>query len=218
MGRLIFFIPLWFAYLLFIKLPVNALGYVMTLFTYKYRLTDYADTPKILRLWINPEDWQGGLNTYGVSSLPWWWIKPATARNPYYQGHGIGFKSFYKYHAVRNAGNGLRMTWIGGVRVNPDKTHYSTKRYMKRYEPKDMRALGIKKAGFLCWQQGRAGLKFIWIHDVPEGSPPLHTMIKIGYRIEPSYASLWNEEIEKDQLLQHRSFAMKFLYKHEDQS
>lgn len=217
MVRLIFFIPLWFFYLLLVKLPVNALGYIMVLFTSRYRDTVRADVPAILRLWISPEDWKGGPNYY-EGCLPRWWVLPPTDRYPYYRGMGSGFKSFYKYHARRNAGGGLRMTWIGGVRVNPDKIRFTTKRYMKLYEPSRIRALGLKKSGFLCWQGARAGLKFVWIHKVPEGDPPLHTVLKIGTRIEPSYALLTEEKIEKDILLQSRSFATKFLYKHEDQS
>ena len=217
MGRLIFFIPSWFIYLLFIKLPVALLGYVMTLITYRYRDTDYKDTPKLLRFWINPEDWQGGLVAYGEHSLPWWWIKPATARNPYYRGRGTGFKSFYAYH-TRNSGNGLRATWLGGVRLDPERVHYSTPHYMKEYTPAALRDSGRKMSVYLCWQGVKAGLQVMWIHDVPEGSPPLHTTFKIGWRLIPLYSTFWDEQVDKDPLLQVISFATKLLYKHEDQT
>ncbi len=203
MIRLFYFIPLWLGYLLLVKIPVNALGLLVVPFLWKYRFTDYKDVPKRFKLWTNIEDWQGGINNYGESSLPRWWVKRA----------GIGFKSFYKYHAIRNGGDGLRTTRIGGVAVDPDKIRSITKPYMRWYEPWKLREQGRASALYLTWQGLKAGLKWVRIDG-----PHEHTMFKIGYRIEPKYGSLTELEAQKDPLLQIRSFATKFLWKHEDQT
>lgn len=215
MIRLVYFIPIWIAYLFCVKIPINALGLLVTLYTYRLRNTPYDKTPKYLRLWINKEDWVGGImdekhpEWYADSeSLPPWWRKR----------EGTGWKSHWLYHAWRNGGDGLRRTRLGGLKVDPDRIFYKTKRFMTRYEPKNIRADGKQKAGFLCWQGLKAGLKYVWIHDVPEGAKPLHTVIKLGWRIEPKYAALSDEAVEKDLLLHIRSFATKFLRKHEDQT
>lgn len=203
MYRLLFFIPTWIVYLFFIKLPTILLGLVMVAFLYRYRKTDYADLPWWTRPWSNLEDWQGGDPGYGEESLPWWWIKR----------EGLGFKSFYKYHAIRNGADGLRSFAPFVVHVDPRRIRYSTETYLLWYEPWKLRELGLKSALYLCWQGWKAGLKWVYIHDEVN-----HTVLKLGWRIEPKYKSLTYEDVEGDKLLQTRSFATKFLFKHEDQT
>ncbi len=206
MYRLLYFIPLWLGYLIFVKLPVNALGLIVTLFTYKYRNTDYKDVPKRFKLWLNIEDWQGGINQWGAESLPMWWINR----------EGLGWKSHYKYHAIRNGGDGLRTTRIGGVAVDPDKIRSVVKPYMRWYEPWKLREQGRTSALYLTWQGLKAGLKYVRVYD--DEKDAIHTVFKIGYRIEPKYAALTELEVQKDPLLQIRCFATKFLWKHKDQT
>lgn len=203
MIRLLYFIPLWLGYLFLIKLPVNALGLLVTFWTYRYRNTPYDKTPKYLRLWINKEDWLGGITANGEESLPRWWVKR----------EGLGWKSHWLYHAWRNGGDGLRRTRLGGLRVDPDRIKYVAKPFMIWYEPWKLREQGRDSAIFLCWQGLKAGLKWVRIDSDTE-----HTVFKIGYRIEPKYAAYTDERVERDPLLQIRSFATKFLWKHEDQT
>ncbi len=209
MIRLLYFIPLWLGYLLLVKIPVNAAGLIVTLFTYKYRNTDYEDVPKLFKLWINKEDWQGGIDDTRYSwvtqteSLPQWWVRRA----------GLGWKSHWMYHAWRNGGDGLRTTRIGGVAVDPEKIRSVVKPYMRWYEPWKLREQGRTSALYLTWQGLKAGLKWVRIDG-----PNKHTVFKIGYRIEPKYAALTELEVQKDPLLQIRSFATKFLWKHKDQT
>lgn len=214
MLRLLYFIPLWIGYLFLIKIPVNLLGLVMTLFTYPLRNTPYDKTPKYLRFWINKEDWVGGVvdTLHPVwnadsESLPKWWIKR----------EGKGWKSHWLYHAWRNGGDGLRNS-IGGASVDPDRVEYITKDYMTDYSPQEMRKRGMKRSSYLVWQGLKAGFKITWIHDVPKGMSPKHTVLKVGYRLLPRHAALSDAQVAADPFLQMRSFATKFLFKHEDQT
>ena len=215
MFRLLYFIPIWLAYLFLIKVPVNALGLLVTVYTYRLRNTPYDKTPVYLRWWINKEDWHGGVSSLKynekcpgteVESLPRWWIKR----------EGLGFRSHWIYHAWRNGGDGLRVGMFG-VKVDPDRVEYKTKIFMKEYSPQAMRKLGITKASYLCWQGVQAGCKIVWNHGEIKGVP-VHTVIKLGWRLVPRHAALSDADVEKDPLLHMRSFATKFLYKHEDQN
>jgi hypothetical protein len=230
MHRLPFFIVTWLAYLFLIKLPTIVVGLGAVPLLYPYRHTDYKDLPWWTRLWSNHEDWQGGTPGYGEASLPWWWIRRevATYREPWHNmsntiGHalspkwerhlrwqyhvprrhqqGTGFKSFYIYHALRNGADGLRSFPPFAIYIEPPRIQYKTPTYLRWYEPWKLRELGLKSAHFLCWQGWKAGYKWVYIHDDVD-----HTVLKLGWRIDA------------DRLLQTRSFATKFLYKHEDQT
>jgi hypothetical protein len=203
MIRLLLFVPIWLVYLFLIKLPTIIVGLLVVPLLYRYRKTDYEDLPWWTRPWSNLEDWQGGTPGYGIESVPHWWIKR----------EGLGFKSFYKYHAIRNGADGLRSFKWFVVSVDPRKIKYKTEINLVWYEPWKMRELGIKSVVYLCWQGWKAGLKWVYIHD-----DKLHTVLKLGWRIEPKYAELSIDEVADDRLLQTRSFATKFLYKHEDQT
>ncbi len=81
------------------KLPVIAVGLVVVPFLWRFRRRPINKMPSWLMPWVNPEDWTGGYRKFGpfVNCVP---------LNVY--GKTVGFWLFYKYHALRNGGDGLR--------------------------------------------------------------------------------------------------------------
>lgn len=91
---------MWYATLQnLIKIPVILLGLVMVPVMWFYRRTPIKDVPKVLLPWCNPEDWFGGYRQFPVqyNCVP-----------PNLYGGKRGFWEFFKYHAFRNGGDGLR--------------------------------------------------------------------------------------------------------------
>jgi hypothetical protein len=194
MIKLPIFIIIWLAYMILLKLPAAATGFLVAPFLYRYRHTDYKDLPWWTRVHANPEDWQGqSPDGNDVDSLPRWWHKK----------HGNSFKSWYRYHAFQNPGNGLRSIEFLDLTINPSKLKYATNFYMDRYEPPEVRKAGKKFVVYLCWQGWQAGMKLIRIW-----SDDKHTVIKLGWRVEPHDT----KETDLDNLgMQDASFAGKVL-------
>jgi hypothetical protein len=162
--------------------------------------------------WLNPEDWYGTVHHY-ASSLPKWWVDK----------HGINFKSFYLYHAIRNPANGLRnIEWLD-LDIVPDKVRFKTNYLMERYEPNSMRKalpLSLRNtAWYIAWQGFQAGFKYV--HLWPElktdvtlfgwtvlEKGPRHFVAKLGWRVEPH--SVLDRDIPQV-LIDDASFASKLL-------
>jgi len=150
MIKLPVFILMWALYLA-IKIPTWALGFVVVPFLYRWRFTHYERLPWWTRPWANPEDWEGHGN--GAGSLPLWWLNK----------HGVNFKSFYRYHAIRNPANGLRsFEWLD-LDVTPDLIRYRTSMVLNRYEPDVLRKNALRTAWYFAWQGFRAGFKVVHI-------------------------------------------------------
>jgi hypothetical protein len=81
------------------KLPVVVVGWVLIAPMWFLRKRPISTMPKLLMPWVNPEDWTGGYRDF----------PPEYACVPHdmYDGKH-GFWQFYKYHAWRNGGDGLR--------------------------------------------------------------------------------------------------------------
>ncbi len=173
-----------------IKIPTVILGLIVIPFMHVYRHVDYDRLPIWTRPWSNPEDWEGQVNT-DQYSLPAWWVK----------AHGIGFKQFYQYHAIRNPANGLRsFEWLD-LDIDPKQVKYKTNIVMKRYEPVSIRKAKYRTAWYFAWQGFRAGFKIIHIWNDER-----HLVIKFGWRVDPVDATGEASELKKDS-----SFAGKIL-------
>lgn len=188
------FILAWLGFLC-IKIPVTLLGPLVVSYLYKYRHTDYevvlAQLPW-LKPWINPEDWEGGYNSFS-DSLPKWWVN----------SKGTEFKSFLQYHAIRNPANGLRsIEWLD-MDIVPEKVKYTTNYYFNTYEPGVLRMADKKFAYYLAWQGIQAGIKVIYIWNDKR-----HLVIKFGWRVEPHDAN----DIAGGMGIEDASFASKFLF------
>ncbi len=81
------------------KLPVIAVGLLVVPFLWRFRRRPLHKMPSYLMPWVNPEDWTEGYRKFG----PFLNCVPV---NVY--GKVAGFWLFYKYHALRNGGDGLR--------------------------------------------------------------------------------------------------------------
>ena len=138
---------------------------------YPYREVEYDDLPWWTRPWANPEDHKGGHASY-AESLPKWWIDRA----------GIGFWSWYKYHALRNGANGLRSFEWFDLDIDPERVEFVTPILYANYSPWYMRKHfpAVKTYWHLTWQGWQAGFKFIhhWNDE-------RHLEFKIGWRVRP---------------------------------
>lgn len=172
MIKLPLFMLLWVG-MICIKIPTALFGFFVVPFLYPYRDTDYKDLPWWTRPWSNPEDWTGQPGCY-ESSLPRWWVEE----------RGTGFGSFYRYYAVQNSANGLRSFEFLDLTIDPSKVKYKTNYKMTRYEPPEMRELGLKTVWYWAWQGFQAGFKIIHIWNDER-----HLVIKLGWRVEPEDAS-----------------------------
>jgi hypothetical protein len=189
MIKLPIFILMWIL-MIAIKIPTALFGLIAIVLMHPYRHTPYDDLPAWTRPWANPEDWEGQIYS-DQYSLPKWWVK----------AHGIGFKQFYQYHAIRNPANGLRSyEWLD-LDVDPKQVRYKTNIVMKRYEPTAIRKAKYKTAWYFAWQGYRAGFKLIHIWNAER-----HLVIKMGWRVDPADATQIANELKKD-----ASFAGKIL-------
>jgi len=190
MLKLPIFILLWLGFLL-IKIPTALLGLIMVPAIYRFRFTGYENLPWWTRPWANPEDWEGNGN--GSGSLPLWWVN----------AHGVNFKSFFQYHAIRNPANGLRsFEWID-MDIDPARVEYRRSHAIVNFEPGNLRRLKIKTAWYIAWQGYQAGFQVyhIWSDD-------RHLNIKFGWRVDPSDA---DTSLPKNMGVDDASFATKFL-------
>ncbi len=186
-----FFILMW-ALFIIIKIPVALLGLVVIAYMHRYRHDDYSGLPAWTRPWANPEDWHGQVNTFQYS-LPRWYVDK----------HGIGFRQFWRYHAIRNPANGLRSFELLDLDIVPDLVRFVTPERHNRYEPKRARAWGAKTIGYIAWQGFRAGFKLVHIWNDER-----HLVIKIGWRVEPQDAC--DDSIQTIGM-EDASFATKFI-------
>jgi len=198
MIKLPIFILLWVV-VLAIKIPVVLLGPVAIAIMYRYRHVRYVDLPAWTRPWANPEDWEGQINSHRYS-LPEWYIDQ----------EGLGFRQFWRYHAIRNPANGLRSyEWLD-LDVVPEKVQYKTNFLLEYYDPSHVRKVLPKvfngTAWYFAWQGFRAGLKVVHIW-----SDERHLVIKFGWRVAPKDAI----DHEVDELDEDASFATKFLFNRE---
>jgi len=189
MIKLPIFILMW-AGMLAIKIPTWLLGFVMVLFLHKYRHKNYDTLPWWTRPWANPEDWEGQSNS-GTYSLPDWYIEK----------HGVGFRQFYQYHAIRNPANGLRSFELLDLDIAPEKVRFITKLEAWPYEPAIIRGMFLKSNWYFAWQGYRAGFKYIRIWNDER-----HFVMKFGWRVEPRDATDTVDSPDEDS-----SFATKFL-------
>jgi len=185
------FVTLWATYLI-IKIPTALLGSLVVPLLWAYKNTEYSDLPFWTKPWANPEDWEGGPSTY-ENSLPKWWVT----------SKGGGFFSFFHYHAIRNPANGLRSFELLDLDIDPEKVEFVTNQEFIRYEPNTLRAWNRKTSWYFAWQGWHAGMKFIHIWG-----PDRHTVIKFGWRVEPSDANATDIEAIG---MEDASFASKVL-------
>jgi hypothetical protein len=156
-----------------LKAPVALCGAFMVPLLYPYRNKPQSEVPKILLPWLNPEDWYDG-PMGGAHSLPQWWK----------DREGEDFKSFFRYHAIRNPANGLRNFDILKVDLkegNEDIRFYTPK-YLKFYDPwyVNKHYPELKSYWYLCWKGWKLGFKY-----VRHWNKERHTEIKLGWRVEP---------------------------------
>lgn len=166
--RFPFFVLAW-AVIIAIKIPTVLLGLIVIPILYRYRHIAYVDLPSWSRPWANPEDWQGGPQTF-TDSLPRWWVNK----------QGTSIWSFFKYHAIRNPANGLRSFELLDLDIDRARVRYLTTKYLHHYEPHYMRGLGVKTAAYICWQGWQAGVKVVHLW-----SDERHFVLKIGWRVGP---------------------------------
>ena len=165
-------IILWALYL-----PLKGVTAFLGLFTiaymHRWRFTPFNDVPKWTTPWLNPEDWQGMVHHFAYS-LPKWWA----------ESYGLNFKSFYRYHAIRNPANGLRnIEWLD-LDIVPEKVQFRRSSvYIGKYEPRPLREAGrgLTTAWYFAWQGFQAGFKLVHIWNDER-----HLVIKIGWRVAPA--------------------------------
>lgn len=192
--RLPFFLSFWLL-MWSIKLPTRLLGYLVVPFIWKYRNIHYDNLPWWTRPWANPEDHLGGHMHYD-QSLPRWWIRK--------YDNQVTFGMWWRYHAVRNAANGLRSYELLDLTIVPSKVRFYTTEYRERVEPVSLRADGKKLSAYMAWQGWQAGCKIVYVWNDER-----HLVIKLGWRIEPRDRY---KEIDPDGLrYKDAGFASKFL-------
>lgn len=193
MWRLLYFIPIWVAFMAF-KLVVVVLGLPIVAYMWRHRRTHMdllLDEKPWLTPWLNPEDWTGGsqykkANVY--ESVPLWWIQ---------REGSVKFGMWWHYHAIRNPANGLRnFEWLD-LDIIPELVKYKTPQYLRYYEPWFVRdpdkvdpEYAPRAYGYLAWQGFRAGAKWVY-----HWNDERHFVLKIGWRVEPRDAY---EEIDPD--------------------
>lgn len=166
--RLVVSVPMWvrnFA----MKAVLAFTGLVMVAAVYKYRNTDYAQLPAWVKPWANPEDWQGGVLNY-AGSVPRWYHKKWPDKSEFYK--------FYRYHAIRNPGDGLRGYRWSQLHIEPSKAGYWTPKYMRSYEARHADE-GDKVLGYIAWQGWYCGMKWLFL------GKKKYVEFKWGFRIEP---------------------------------
>ena len=192
MIRLPIHILMWLLFLV-VKIPVALLGLLVTPLLWRYRHTNYAILPFWTRPWANPEDWRGPGNM-PTGSLPKWW----------YLKEGSSFKSWYRYHAIRNPANGLRSFELFDLTIDPNKMRFVRSKNFggRRYDISTIRDAGLKTVWYYAWQGWQSGFEFIHIWNEER-----HFNIKFGWRVEPSDKEFYVANLGSDDA----SFASKIL-------
>lgn len=184
----------WSLWTYFLPVGLVFLGLVMVPLLWRYRDTDYDDLPWWTRLWSNPEDWRGRGNMY-TGSLPRWWVIK----------EGSSFKSFFRYHAIRNPANGVRSIELFDLTIaEPRRIRFvrSANFSERRYDVSAIREAGLKTVWYLAWYKWQAGFELIHIWNDKR-----HLVIKFGWRVEPSDKEFYISNLGT----QDASFASKIL-------
>jgi len=160
----------------FVRLPFQGLGLFVVPFLWRYRHTNYSDLPAWTRPWANMEDWWGQRSDKprhrNDNSLPWWMNVEGKT----------DFWSWYEYHAIRNATDGLRsFKWYACDASDPTKVSYKTDIYLREYQPQTLKELGRKSAYYWAWVGWKVGVDFTYLW-----SDTRYFNIKYGWRVEPS--------------------------------
>lgn len=197
------YVAVWLVYLL-IKVPTNLLGFLVVPFMWRHRYTLYKNLPFWTRPWSNLEDWCGQPNSY-QASLPRWWVLHRIEKG----FMGSDFRSFYRYHALRNAGDGLRSFEAFSVNLYDGGLEYWTPFYFKHYEAKQLREADKKFAFYFAAQSLHAGYKLVLVW-----SKTHHLSLKFGWRISPHHVvegigdpKLMALDPGRRVLYEHRGFA-----------
>ena len=140
------------------KIPLQVLGFFMTVIAYRYRDTDLADLPKWIRPWANPEDWTGG----------WRGMKPGENCIPAdLRDEFPGFWGFYRYHGLRNRAYGTRTWPFFSLKLEDNQIHYraSDGEGLQSYSDWFLFKEGLAKEGasywYFAWQGKHIGFKYI---------------------------------------------------------
>lgn len=142
-------------------------GFAIVPLLWKYRYTHIDMMPIWSIPWVNPEDWHGGALNYD-GSVPPWYIKKMGKDD---------FWTFYRYHAFRNAANGLRSMGLS-VKVIPEKSHYITPEYHRHYEY--WAAWEPKFKFYYAWRGIFSGMKLMYRWNEEK-----YSEIKLGWRFGP---------------------------------
>jgi hypothetical protein len=163
------FLAMW-ALNVLIKVPTILLGTIMVPLLYLYRKKPFDKVPSVFLPWQNPEDWNDGINGT-ENSLPRWWINR----------EGDNFKSWFKYHAIRNPANGLRNFDFIDLDLKQEEIHYCTPQYLTSYEPWPyLKRKGPRTCWYIAWQGYMAGVKFVHVWNEER-----YFEFKFGWRVEP---------------------------------
>jgi hypothetical protein len=151
---------MWYATLQnLVKIPVIILGLIMVPVMWFFRDVPHADVSKALLLWCNPEDWYGGYR-----KLP---LEYNCVPDDTYDGNH-GFWYYFRYHALRNGGDGLRNYKWHTCRYVHESMHLVR-------EDKDGYRIQQGKYGSMGKQVGKFYLKYGYRQtpkDVREGYDP----------------------------------------------
>lgn len=164
------------------KIPLQVLGFFMTVIAYRYRDTDLADLPRWIRPWANPEDWTGG----------WRGMKPGDNCIPEdLRDEFSGFWGFYRYHGLRNRAYGTRTWPFFSLKLVGGQIHYQTNNdklysYSDWWLYKNNYATPGAAYWYFAWQEGRIGFKYIRYFDF-RGETRFY-QCKCGWRINPNDA------------------------------
>lgn len=173
MIKLPVFILIWAAFMA-LKVITWLAGHIAIPTMYQWRFKPYNDLQAWTRPWANPEDWMSGPQTY-KASLPRWWVEK----------HGVGFWSWYWYHAWRNGANGLRsFEWLD-LDIDPEQVKYVTPKYWRYYAPWELRKFNESTCMYFCWQGWKAGAEIVHLWNDER-----HLNIKFGWRVQPSDATV----------------------------
>lgn len=157
----------WWAVQIAVKAPFALLGLVVIPYMWKKKDTPLHELNWAEKLFANPEDWYGGFYNF-PNSLPPWWVR----------AHGVSFKSFYQYHALRNPADGLRNIPQLQVQIEPHRVQYVASQYLRYMEP-DFVGNVPGVYWYVAWQGHHMGLQVMWIRDKD------YVVLKLGMRVEP---------------------------------
>jgi hypothetical protein len=127
------------------KIPVIVAGLFVVPFMYRLRAVPAQNMPAKYRPWLNPEDWTGGYREFP----PEYGCVPPDLQERY-----SGLWGFWKYHALRNGGDGLRNYDWHVARYEEDAMSFRYHKYGYYVEQ------GIY--GSWMWSFTRVKIKFGW--------------------------------------------------------